>query len=1418
MSGPWDDYKPPQESSGPWDNYKKSSTLDGIKDQSNVSDGAIPTSQPYTETWSDKHLPWWANYSHMSLHDGFPGQPFESGDDTSSITTKALDMFQAGRRSLAGMAAGVVDTALHPILTFTSSPETPASNFVDNLFDKVDGPPTAQEQTYEGNAGKLFNALDPQMLMPYAHPTTPGIGDYIASRGPRVPSSSSRLNTLNDLSNRVEDGPWKQYASQDELPFTNNVEDMATSQNARGNQGDLFNDNQGLPATPYNPNGRIPDDAQNELPLTNSVQDVANQASNPNGQLDMFGGAQNQVSVDPMNSIPEITPQIALRKALDAEDAGKQAEAAFWRERAMEMVRDERAKQAATQEPIHINDQGTASDPATMDALTRSTEGITYENVPPDGVIPRDSKGMEVPKGNNWTTDENGIPVRQGLPTSSPDLSTTATVQGILNSDKGARDDLGNAIQEANGPKLGPDDLFGSEPIQTESQPFNNLIKASGPRAKQRGSIQTGIDPEAVRRAIAGTKDLVGKTIDGLTNIAKVPLRRIVGMLPEDHMARVPGMKDLVYKPKPGEEFLQQALTEGRKNPSIAKNFQSGALLAGEKWNSAALKGIGSWLQWADKRTVLDNRNVADPIQAKLNKLPENVFQDLHKIMMQEQLTGRRFADEHLSQVMSPKMVEAYQGLRKAFDDAWTRSVKTRQDLGLPPIKKEEAYHASMRNGDWKQAFYDKNGKLVWHVASESKIAGMKAEAFLRKTIGDKIDWDRSKIDFTPDHIPVGIPRDILSSYHEMLKFFDPKDVTTSAISDAISKYNLEHGLEVKDQNQRFLNKSGIPGFEGNKPWLSDKENAHSFMTSQMNYLRNSNHWNNFQEALSNMQPMLKNEELVRNQPNIMKYAAALVSKEMGISPNIFKDLERGLARMMPKIGMVDGVPKMAFGTSRGNLYKGVADLKTGTYLAMLGTNVGYMITTPIQSLVAVAQHRLLSSEGYSHNVAKTLVNSIIDTTAGLSKHFLSSMTGKDINTPVSAFGKRAMQYAEDNGILDKTVMDESGGLRPHGVVNAVMKVLGPTVTAPEKIARFSTFMGFAHHLMDSGKLSEAEAFQKAEDFTNHSLTSMRRSDRPMIVDKLGATGQLAYVFKSYLFNEYNQLSQFAIQAKKGNATPLLTHLGMLYALGGALSLPLINELDSGWNMAKDLMAKEFPQAYQAVSGLGIKGTLLKDMPTWASIGTVSQVTGTSLGNRFSTQIGDPSHIGEALATPVQEAKELGGIAKPIVNPTKRNVEQAVYANGTPLLKGIMETHLDDFKNGPPNDNGTQSYRRARDINDVATDYKRTPNDESKRQLGLYSTDEYKTRQLRYINNQEQGRVGDAYNESVKRALTAGVDGDRATAQKYARNALQLIPDQAKFESMLQAAAEAHGMTPEEREEAKAQSMKNLERIRRLAQ
>src|SRR5205085_230004 len=159
----------------------------------------------------------------------------------------------------------------------------------------------------------------------------------------------------------------------------------------------------------------------------------------------------------------------------------------------------------------------------------------------------------------------------------------------------------------------------------------------------------------------------------------------------------------------------------------------------------------------------------------------------------------------------------------------------------------------------------------------------------------------------------------------------------------------------------------------------------------------------------------------------------------------------------------------------------------------------------------------------------------------------------------------------------------------------------------------------------------------KAAEFTNHSMTSMERHDRPLAVDKLGVAGELAYQYHSYLFNEAHQLSLLARHAiSKKAPVPLMAHLGTLMFLGGALALPMVNELDGLWNVTKDLVSKVKPEWYKPISGLGLKGSMINGINDFASGATVSgplsELTGTALGSRFSMQILDPEHPTEQIA------------------------------------------------------------------------------------------------------------------------------------------------------------------------------------------
>jgi len=190
----------------------------------------------------------------------------------------------------------------------------------------------------------------------------------------------------------------------------------------------------------------------------------------------------------------------------------------FWKNRAavtQAIAQDARIREG--QSPIAVNSEGVAGSPAALEGLRRSTEDITYENVPPDGSIPRSTPDgrLTVPRGNEWPIDENGIPVRSGMPETQ--------VEGLqnVNVNQPHVNDMGNAIQEANGPMLGAGDVYGSEPLGVPQgqrgainmDMFDPLFKVGKElddgirlvmRGSQKGPVVLAYDPQGKRIAEAG--------------------------------------------------------------------------------------------------------------------------------------------------------------------------------------------------------------------------------------------------------------------------------------------------------------------------------------------------------------------------------------------------------------------------------------------------------------------------------------------------------------------------------------------------------------------------------------------------------------------------------------------------------------------------------------------------------------------------------------------------------------------------------------------------------------------------------------------------------------------------------------------------------------------------------------------------
>lgn len=863
----------------------------------------------------------------------------------------------------------------------------------------------------------------------------------------------------------------------------------------------------------------------------------------------------------------------------------------------------------------------------------------------------------------------------------------------------------------------------------------------------------------------------------------------------------------VLAKPDAPENVIQAAI-HSSDTPSILASVQSGAGLTASKFNNNPLiQHVGRTIKYAYQMAEKGQRELVAPVKKAFNSLARDDFRLLMGVLRDESINFDSngnvvpYSRASLEQTLSRRQLAAYDMLRAAQDKILDIENKGRAILGKDPITAREAYMASRWEGDWHAPVLDKDGKLVWYIRENSKGDAKRAIEYLKQNFGDNLALDGVEPQYRATNFAAGTPRDVIGAYHDMMEFMkDNNPGLVEHMENAMAEYQSQKGYTIAGQNKHFLNKAGVRGYLGDQPWKSESVNANNLGRSQIDYMNNALHWAHMQEAIANLKEVLSNEEVASKQKNAVQYSSLLMANELGsIQPQWLKGFEGAVAQ--------------ALGTSKGSLYKGVGSVKTLGYLQLLGLSPGYMIATPLQALMTVPSwHMRLSGEGFKHNVAKTSLLALGDFSAAMAEHAAHNLGKESVRLPMSDLGRAADQYAQQSGMVSKNLFGESG-IGQHEATQRIGDLAGWTIGLPEKVARYSTFLSFAHHLEASGKYaSRAELFRHAEELTDNALTSFRSADRPLIVNQAGATGQAMYMLKSFVFNSYNQLSSHARQANKA---PLLAMLAMTGIMGGAMALPLMDEMDKMFSLIKKAVAHVAPDKgsdiHQAPSLRELSFSLSDKMGPLKTIiqsGAVSAATGAQMKSRFSMGTGITD-----LAAPAQEMKENGAILKAAINPTKDQMLAGVHANMPPLIQGQMEANLDAFKDK----NNPQIAYRPTTLGDnpQAINHKRTPEDWNYRKLGLKSLAEANDVETANLNREHELNRQTALTK-LSGYLTSSIkNGDKEAIASNIKAIYKLEPD-VDISALIGQKAEQLHLTPEQRDIIHMQSVNAIRDYQRL--
>lgn len=924
-------------------------------------------------------------------------------------------------------------------------------------------------------------------------------------------------------------------------------------------------------------------------------------------------------------------------------------------------------------------------------------------------------------------------------------------------------------------------------------------LAQNGMIGRQRGGIDYKAVTDAVVEAFSriGTKDKFDLPMTG-----------------KDAMDRMPALKgavkDIIPEPPTLEQSKAKILSE-KDTPSILANVQSGGINTSQKFRNTLIQDTTRWNLYGQKVADRTIRNEIMPMEREFRNLPKQQLEGVSEVLRREMFAEKRYTPEQLrSAGLSDKAIQAYNAIREQFDKALNKLNEGRAAFGKDPVTAKEAYMASRWAGDWHVPLYDKSGKLVWYIREGSEANAKKAVEWLKKNeLGKELDFDRAQVQHRKSAFDPNSPRDVASAYKEFISLLDENDPRTQALKDAMEQSMKDDAYDFMNTKKHFLQKGNTRGFIGDKPWQSTNQNAKELLKSQFQYLKEANRWAETQKAMVRVKEFLADPEIQKAQPNAVAYAHTYLQNSLGLGVN-------------PAIATLESMATKAVGRSRSELYAGMNTLKSMFYLQKLGASVGYMAFTPLQAVLSVANHRMLTTEGFSHNAAKTTLLALSDMATGIARHASGEMFGRDLKVPMSKTGEAALKYAEENGMISHDIFDDNSALGVPKALSAAHGALGWTISAPEKVGRLATFMSFVHHLEASGKFADrAELFQKAEDLTNEVMVDFRRSERPMMFNKAGIAGEAVVPLKSFVFSYYNQLSKFVRMAANGTPTPLVAFLAAQYTIGGLVNMPGMNEGEGMVNLIKKmLLGMGALDSYKAVKDVpGPKEAMVAHLPELAAYGPISKVTGIDFSSRASTGLVNLDNPRMSDLTPVPEM--LGDVGKSAldlaVNHDKTSLMQSIWNLGTPSMKGMVEAHADDFKSpGKPRPDGKVQYLKPTDIRSMeAAGPARDESQNFKRSLGLRDLAESRERTINFTNRQNEMRNKDAREQAMDKFFEATMKGDKEKAKEYITMYAQDFEGADQIQSDLNRKLMAMKLPPETRMMLKRAAIANVMAIKR---
>lgn len=621
----------------------------------------------------------------------------------------------------------------------------------------------------------------------------------------------------------------------------------------------------------------------------------------------------------------------------------------------------------------------------------------------------------------------------------------------------------------------------------------------------------------------------------------------------------------------------------------------------------------------ASQRLITNNKDgLGTKIQNLSNKESIGIMKALIEGDRQQFRLNNETIDKFGFNENQKKFIEKYYNVSDSVFSRWNQ---VREQLGFKPVKYREGWFPGVFKGNYKTLVWDRagsEGKIIGFIGQDTKLSQKKAIEYYKKNYPGAVIG-------TMTHQGLGKSNkvDSLSGLNDILNIISNDDVGMKKLLNESKEANKLINNNLFGIGKHALEKKGIIGNEGNKPWLSEERNAKEALKSMVEYFEAAIEHHEVQVPLHEIDKIVKDPNFTHE--NVKQYLQQYSNHIQGITSGLGGAVNTLIDRAFDAMGLGTNIPM-----------KGLIAIKNGMSRMFMGFNAAFMAAQAVQPF----QMAFPLAASFSKRMG--LLDSTVANAMGKGSVWATAENmAKWYDNPKLSIApeyiKNAIKYATDRGLYAFNELEASHKATENKYIRGFGKAADFTISTGDKMTKLPTYLGFVE-LFKEGGIDGTTAFALAEKATESSMVNYHPFERPMMYQKMGVIGNFAgglTTFKHANVNLQAKLVQEAFGQQK-NIKPLL-YSGMVMLLtAGITGLPAYGELDTLYSKVSEMLNGK-PHS--------IREDFLQKLPELLKSGVISAVANLNLQAKWSAADMIPDTLGKALSPHLEGAYQIGEAA-----------------------------------------------------------------------------------------------------------------------------------------------------------------------------